>query len=175
MNKVNEEAVRRIQEDQKKAKQVGQDIKKDKATNKKLADFLSFLLEDIKNDTLIKQIYHTFFKTIDQETELTHLRKSTNTIVLVGIFVPFYGTYIKEQQLDTLYEDIWNINESINLTTYITYIKKLLPKYHDNIPLDKNNFSKLLTHIAEHYALTEKFTGEKALEFENTLKNELIH
>lgn len=90
MNKVTEEAVRRVQDDQKKAQQVGQDIKKDKATNNKLAKFLTFLLKDIKSDTLMKQIYHTFFKTRHEETDLIHLRKSMNTMVVVGMFVPFY-------------------------------------------------------------------------------------
>ena len=61
-NKVTEEAVRRVQDNQKKAQQVGQEIKNDKATNGKYAKFLTFLLKDIKNDHLIKQIYHVFFK-----------------------------------------------------------------------------------------------------------------
>ena len=41
-NKVTEEAVRRIQDNQKKAQQIGQDIKNDKATNGKYAKFLTF-------------------------------------------------------------------------------------------------------------------------------------
>ncbi len=91
-----EEAVRRIQENQKKAQQIGQDIKKDKDTNSKFAKFLTFLLKDIKNDALIKQIYTTFFKTINEETALTHIRKNMNTIVVVGMFMPFYQGEIKD-------------------------------------------------------------------------------
>jgi glucuronate isomerase len=100
VNKVTEEAVRRVQDDQKKAQQVGQDIKKDKATNNKFAKFLTFLLKDIKSDTLLKQIYHTFFKTRHEETDLIHLRKNMNTIVVVGMFVPFYQEMIKELELE---------------------------------------------------------------------------
>jgi len=172
-NKVTEEAVRRVQENQKKAQQIGQDIKKDKATNNKFAKFLTFLLKDIKSDIVIKQIYHTFFKTTHEETELVHLRKSMNTIVVVGMFMPFYQTEIKELELDIVYQDLRNFDNDVHLTKYINYIKNLLPKYHDNINIDKTEFTKLLTYIAEYYELTEKLSAEKAIEFENTIKKEL--
>jgi len=92
--------VRRVQDDQKKAQQVGQDIKKDKAVNDKFAKFLTFLLKDIKNDHLIKQIYQVFFKTRHEKTDLVHLRKSMNTIVVIGMFTPFYQDEIKELGLE---------------------------------------------------------------------------
>lgn len=172
-NKVTEEAVRRAQDNQKKAQQVGQDIKKDKATNDKFAKFLTFLLRDIKSDTVIKQIYHTFFKTRNEETDLVHLRKSANSVVVVGMFVPFYQNIIEELELQTIYQNIFDFDGEIYLTKYIQYIKKLLPTYHDEISIDKQEFLKLLKHIAEYYELTEKLSSEKSLEFENTLKNEL--
>jgi hypothetical protein len=172
-NKVTEEAVRRIQENQKKAQQVGQDIKNDKATNGKYAKFLTFLLKDIKNDHLIKQIYHVFFKTRHEETDLVHLRKNMNTIVVVGMFIPFYQDEIKELELENIYQDIFSFGEDINLTRYINYIKKLLPKHHDNINIDKQEFTKLLTQITEYYQLTEKLSNENTIEFENTIKKEL--
>jgi len=170
---VTEEAVRRVQDDQKKAQQVGQDIKKDKATNNNLAKFLTFLLKDIKSDTVIKQIYHTFFKTRHEETDLVHLRKSMNTIVVIGMFVPFYQEEIKKLDLESIYQDIWVFDGDVYLTKYINYIKELLPKHHDNITIDKQEFTKLLTYIAEYYQLTEKLSSEKTIEFENTITKEL--
>jgi len=170
---VTEEAVRRVQDNQKKAQQVSQDIKKDKTMNDKFAKFLTFLLKDIKNDHLIKQIYHTFFKTRHEETDLVYLRKSMNTIVVVGIFIPFYQKEIKELGLDNIYQDIFTFDKEVDLTKYINYIKHLLPKYHDNIVIDKVEFTKLLSNIAEYYQLTEKLSTEKNMEFEKTLKNEL--
>lgn len=172
-NKVTEEAIRRIQDNQKKAQQIGQDIKQDKATNEKFAKFLTFLLKDIKSDILLKQIYHTFLKTPQEEIEEIHLRKSMNTIVVVGMFIPFYQTESKELELESIYQDIRNFDENIQLTKYIGYIKQLLPKFHDNINIDKKEFTKLLTYIAEYYELTEKLSQENTIEFENTLKKEL--
>ena len=173
VNKVTEEAVRRVQDDQKKAQQVGQDIKKDKATNNKFAKFLTFLLKDIKSDTLLKQIYHTFFKTRHEETDLIHLRKNMNTIVVVGMFVPFYQEMIKELELEWIYQDIRYFDGDVYLTKYINFIKQLLPKYHDNIIIDKQEFTKLLTDISEYYELTEKLSEEKAIEFKKTIQKEL--
>jgi len=172
-NKVTEEAVRRIQDNQKKAQQVGQEIKNDKATNNKFANFLTFLLKDIKNDHLIKQIYQVFFKTRHEETDLVHLRKSMNTIIVVWIFMPFYQNEIKDLGLQGTYQDIFTFDGDIYLTKYIDYIKVLLPKHHDNIVIDKEEFTKLLTQITEYYNLIEKLSNEKTIEFENTIKKEL--
>ena len=172
-NKVTEEAVRRAQDNQKKAQQVGQEIKKDKATNDRLSKFLTFLLKEIRSDHLIKQIYQVFFKTRHQETDLVHLRKSINTMLVVGIFAPFYQNEIKELELESFYQDILTFNEEVYLTKYINYIKHLLPKYHDNVAIDKQEFTKLLTQITEYYHLTEKLSNEKTIEFEDTVKKEL--
>ena len=172
-NKVTEEAVRRVQDDQKKAQQVGQQIKDDKANNNKFAQFLAFLLKDIKNDSLVKQIYHTFFKTRHEETDLIHLRKNMNTAVVVGMFVPFYETEIDNIGLKGTYEELRDFDGEVNLTKYIKYIKHLLPKFHDNVTIEKEEFTKLLTHIAEYYRLTEKLSEEKALELNTTIKKEL--
>ncbi len=172
-NKVTEEAVRRVQDDQKKAQQVGQEIKSDKATNNKFAKFLTFLLKDIKNDHIIKQIYQVFFKTGHEETNATHSKKRMNTMLLVGMFVPFYQNEIKESELEHIYQDIFNFDGDIDLTGYIKYIKQLLPKYHDNMEINKQEFTKLLTQIAEYYHLTEKLSTENTVEFEDTIKKEL--
>lgn len=168
-----EEAIRRIQENQKKAQQIGQDIKKDKDTNSKFAKFLTFLLKDIKNDTLIKQIYITFFKTINEKTALTHIRKNMNTLMMIGMFIPFYQWEIKDLGLDAVYQEIWDFDGEVYLTKYIDYIKVLLLKYHDNISIDKKQFTKLITSIAEYYQLTEKLSPENTIEFENTIQKEL--
>jgi hypothetical protein len=96
-----------------------------------------------------------------------------NTIVVVGMFAPFYQDEIKELELESIYQEIFTFNGNIDLTKYITYIKHLLPKHHDNIVIDKQDFTKLLTHITEYYELTEKLSPEKAIEFENTIKKEL--
>ena len=64
-NKVTEEDVQRVQAQSKQAKQVAQQIKKDKAINNQLAKFLWILMQKIENEELIKAIVSTFFKTTD--------------------------------------------------------------------------------------------------------------
>jgi hypothetical protein len=96
-----------------------------------------------------------------------------NTIVVVGMFVPFYQDEIKELGLDSVYQETFTFDGNIDLSRYIYYIKELLPKHHDNIVIDRQEFTKLLTLIAEYYHLTEKLSKENTIEFENTIKKEL--
>lgn len=172
-NKVTEEAVRRVQDDQKKAQQVGQEIKNDKASNNRFAKFLTFLLKDIKNDHIIKQIYQVFLKHDQEETNVPHKKKWMNTALMVGIFAPFYQDEINEYKLEALYQDIFTFDGNIDLTKYIKYIKQLLAKYHNNMSINKQEFTKLLIHITEYYHLTEKLSTENTKEFEDTIKKEL--
>lgn len=172
-NNVTEEAIRRIQDNQKKAQKTQQDIKNDKANNDKFANFLAFLLSDIKNDILIKQLYQTFFTTTQQETEVPNIKNSRDIAFIVGIFVPFYEQQIKELQLNENYQDIRPFQENISLTIYIEYIKKLIIKHQKHMNIKKEAFGKLLSYLAEYYQLIEKLAPEKTLEFENTIKKEL--
>jgi len=137
VNKVTEEAVRRVQDNQKKAKQAQQQIQQDKANNAKLAQFLTFLLKTLKNDKLIVALYEVFFKTKHPKTEITYLRKSINTIVVVGIFAPFFPQEIKQFGLGPYFEKLIAINKKPAITEYLTYLKQLSKTYHDNIPMDK--------------------------------------
>jgi hypothetical protein len=131
------------------------------------------LLKDIKNDTVVKQIYHTFFKTKDEETDLVHLRKNINTTIIVGMFAPFYAAQMKELGLVDIYQDLWDFDQDAYLTGYISYIKQLLPKYHDGVIIDRQDFISLLTSVSEYYELIEKLSTEKVGEFKDTLKKEI--
>ena len=61
VNKVTEEAVRRVQDNQKKAQQIAKQIKDEKDINNNLAKFLSFILKEVKNDHIIKSVYKSEF------------------------------------------------------------------------------------------------------------------
>jgi len=174
INKVTEEAVRRIQEEAKQAKQVHQQIKQDKQANSKLADFLGFLLKSIKDDSIISLLYELFFKTKHPKTGTTYIRKKINTIVIVWFFFPFYQKDAKDIWITTFFEDIsWN--EPMNLTWYINYIKKLSIKYHDNIPLDSDLIMKFLILIIWHYKLYDikSLDSEQLQNFVLHIKNQL--
>lgn len=92
---------------------------------------------------------------------------------MVWIFVPFYQDEIKRLELVSIYQDIFVFDGDSYLTKYIEYIKQLLSKHHDNNIIDKQEFIKLLSVIAENYHLIEKLSNEKTIEFEDTIKKEL--
>ncbi|MEI8092093.1 MAG: hypothetical protein WCG98_08095 [bacterium] len=64
------------------------------------------MIQTVKNDTLINDMYETFFKTKHPKTDITYLRKNINTIVIVGIFAPFYPTEINTFGLKGYFEKI---------------------------------------------------------------------
>ena len=174
LNKVTEEAVRRVQEDQKKAQQIGQQIQDDHKSNLKLAQFLSFLIADIKDDNVIKWVYDTFFKVKHPETDIVYLKKNINTIVIVGVFVPFYIDAAQKAELTNFYEDFYDFKE-LALTDYVHYLKKLSGKYHDNVPLDKEVFLNFLIDVVWYYNLVDLSTlnNESRKELKATLSKEL--
>ncbi len=147
VNKVTEDAVKRIQEQGKKAKQAQQDIKQDKKTNAWLWQFLTFITKSIKNEKLINLLYNTFFKVKHPQNNITYLRKNINTKVIVGIFVPFYTQKAQEYKVTPLYENILTSDSTENIPNFMQYLKKLAKTYHDNIPLDKEVFTKFITEI----------------------------
>jgi len=175
VNNVTEEAVRRIQEQAKQAKQIWQEIKQDKAINNKLAEFLWFLMKTLNNDHLVKHLYELFFKIKNPKTGITYLRKKINIFVITWLFYPFYVEQWKELGVDTFFESLLHHNNNLDLTHYIKYIKKLSEKYHDNVPLDQEILLELLVEIINHFEIfkTKELAEEKYQEFVLHLKNEL--
>jgi hypothetical protein len=175
VNKVTEQAVRRVQDNQKKAKQAHQQIQQDKQDNAKFAQFMTFLLKTISNDLLITSLYEVFFKTKHPKTDITYLRKSINTIVVVGMFAPFFPSEIKQFGLTTFFESMTTFSEKPNITQYLNYLKQLSKTYHDNIPMDKAAFIRFLSQLLMEFGLVNKetMTEDQKKELQTGLEKEL--
>lgn len=158
VNKISEKARKKAQDDAKQARQTQQQIQKSKQENNKIAMFLSFLLKDLKNEELITTLYNTFFKVYHEKKDVTYLRKSINSIVVVGFFVPFYWDKIKEYHLQTYFEEIFDHTTPLNVHSYLAYIKKLSRTHHDNIPVRVDNLIELLVEIIHEYDLNHHHT-----------------
>ena len=168
-NKVTEEAVHRVQAQNKQAKQIAQQIKKDKAINNQLAKFLTMLMQKIDNEELIKAIVSTFFKTTDQRNQITYLRKDINIYVVVWFFVPFFLKEAEELKIMSFYENLWVKTAWSNLEKYILYLWKVSEVYHDNIPIDQWPLITLIILIAQTWILKDNKQDYEALR-QNTLE-----
>ena len=168
-NKVTEEAVQRVQAQSKQAKQIAQQIKKDKAINNQLAKFLTMLMQKIDNEELIKAIVSTFFKTTDQRNQITYLRKDINIYVVVWFFVPFFLKEAEELKIMSFYENLWVKTAWSNLENYILYLWKVSEVYHDNIPIDQWPLITLIILIAQTWILKDNKQDYEALR-QNTLE-----
>lgn len=151
INQVGEEAVAKAQEENRQAKHVAQQIKKDKIQNQHFAQFLSMLLKSINNENLITAIYNTFFKTINPENNITYLRKDINTKVIIWFFIPFFLKEAEKYHLLSHYEKLNPQQANTSLKSYIHYLEKLSETYHDNIPIDQNEFINLVIVIIETF------------------------
>lgn len=171
VNKVTEDAIKRVQEQGKKAKQAQQAIKKDKDENGHLSEFLSFLLKNVVNDKLIVLLYNTFFKVKHPQSNITYLRKNINTRVIVGIFVPFYKQKAEEYKVMPFYASIIPAQSFHTIADFVDYLKKLSWLYHDNVPLDKDTFIQFLTEMVMIY--TQVYTDKENLERKQYIQLEL--
>jgi len=149
--KVSEVAIQKVQEEARQAKKVAQQLKKDKAINDKFAQFLSYLMNEITNEHIIKGIYDTFFTTLDYKTNITYLRKNMNTIVVVGVFYPFFQEKGDELWLDQVFAKILEPRNGFSIREYVQYLQKISDHYHDNIPLNQGSFITLLIEIIKEY------------------------
>lgn len=160
VNQITEEAVRRVQAGSAQAKQIQAQIKQDKAMNNDLAKFLEFLLKTLKTEELITAVYNTFFKVTDPKTWATYFRKKVNNVVLIGFFAPFFKDKIHEYNLDNYYVDIfpqWNLS----FATYMSYIRSLSKKHHDNIPIDKESLLTLIYYIMVEFWLASHLPDKR--------------
>lgn len=164
-NKVTEQDVKRVQSDSAKAKKVQDEIKKNKWENNNIAQFLSFLLKNIKNDELMNSVYNTFFKVIDTRTKTSYLRKSTNNIMIIWFFAPFYKKELNSYKLWWFFEEITsNLSNKPSLTEYIYYIKQLSKKYHDRIPINQDNLLKFLALLMGEFWIIKDPLNEANIE-----------
>lgn len=155
INQVWEEAVAKAQEESRQAKQVAQQIKKDKAINNQFSLFLGMLLKKITDDKLISEIYNTFFKTVNPKNNVTYLRKDANTKVLIWFFIPFFLSEAQQYRILPFYTKLNPQEASHSLKNYVRYLENLSSTYHDNIPLNQTSFVNLVILIAQHYLKPE--------------------
>ena len=147
---VTEADVQRIQENARQIKKVAQQLQQDKKQNNQLANFLSFLLEQISNENIIKGLYDTFFITVDPKTNIPYFRKSMNDVVVVWVFYPFYLEKAQELWVSHYYEALKSSSEH-SIAWYIQYLQELSDHYHDNIPINQASFVQLLIEIIKEY------------------------
>ena len=153
VNQVTEEAIQRIQAQSKQAKQIAQQIKKDKAINTQLWNFLTLLMKTIDNEELIQAMVATFFKTTNPKNQVTYLRKDINTYVIVGFFVPFFLDDAEKFHILGFYDQLGVKEAWSSLKSYISYLGRISEVYHDNVPIDQWPLLTLIILIAQTWLL----------------------
>jgi len=163
-----------IQEEEVKAKKVAKQIWTSRQKNTKIADFLSFLLQDIKDEWLISLIYKVFFTMRSVKNKMTYLKKNINSVLIVGFFAPFYKSSLEKFWLLSVFDKLYSFPTSVkfkdnsnagfnidykdtfDVDIYLKYLKRLSNHYHDNIPIHRNDFLNLLVKICYYYEVKDE-------------------
>jgi len=174
-NQVTEQDIQRVQTQSGQAQQVAQQIQKDRIHRGKMADFLTFLVQDLSNEKIVHWIYEVFFKVKNHTDNTVFIRKSINTIVVVWIFAPFYHEAIQKYWLRADFEKIQHFDTKLSLSSYVHYLKDLSVKYHDNIAIEKHTFLHFIEEVVLEFNLVDKdkLTKEKYPQFQKTLEKEI--
>ncbi len=86
--------------------------------------------------------------------EVIAAAQSTNDIIIVGFFAPFFRKEIERVWLWWYFDDFLNTKKDTpTISEYIEYIKNLSKRYHDNIPINKDNLLKLISLIAGEFGI----------------------
>lgn len=156
-----EQAIARIEKEQKKAAQTRWQIQQSKKKNQNLAAFLTFLLQHINNDKIISLFHSVFFHKTSIGT--SHV----NHVVFVGMLAPFFWSEAEQIGVSKLYDEFYSPSVIQWLEPYISYLKKLSYAYHDDVALDQQQLLQLIIEILKHFSITDTswYTDEEKKEF----------
>lgn len=164
-----------VAEQARQSKAMAGQIAGSKAQHSAYAKFLTFLLSQIKSETLISILYNLFFVTKDPYHGTKYIRKSSNYPVIIGMFVPFFWDKIIEYKMQSLYSNLYDPAMVITPTNYLIYLKKLANSMHDNIALDQELLLQCIMEIYKEFHIIDPqaLTQEKYEQIHALIKQEL--
>lgn len=142
-----------------------------------IAQFLTVLFQKIESNTALLTSFHkVFFRTKDEKGNIL-IRKDTNNMVMIGLFIPFFREEAKKIGLAKFFAPLYPMHQPLhNINQYILYLKRLSYHHHDNKPLNRQDLLTLIVQIIDHYQLVdqEALAPDKQKKFLQTLHYELF-
>ncbi len=175
--KITQADIARIEAQAKKAKQVWQQWQQTKRNNQAIANFLTFLFRNIKDDKVLLEIHKLFFTKNNVNTGAKELKSTIYAVVLIGIFAPFFIENIKNMWLFPTFEWLLqNIQQEITTSKYISYVENLCKKYKISFIEHNSQFVSFIVEILFYFWIVDKNAledGQKDQLFQS-VKNELF-
>jgi hypothetical protein len=127
--------------------------------NSQIADFLTFLMQSENENTIQKMTRMFFFTSSGMRVSDTPLH------LIVALFIPFYHEQAVEYDLKKLYEHDFFFDKTVDLHSYLTFVKKTFDEYftlhqtHHHygyvFDLDKGDFVSLVIDICLAHGLIQ--------------------
>lgn len=154
----------RVQEQQTKSKKVQWQIKQSKKNNQSIALFLSYLLKNLPNDTILILVYDLFLVHKKWEQLVKDFKNIHFAVVLIAIFAPFYVDKIEEYWFSKLFDNYNDWQSSTNITYYVRYLVWVLKKYETVSFEDQKKFISLLSQISVEFSIVQIDTSDTQAE-----------
>lgn len=151
---ISEADIARVEKQQKQAKQIWGQIAQKKKNDTAIAQFIAFLMKEINDENLIKQVYYTFFLKQSSTSSSKQLPNIFYGLILAGLFVPFFHEELHKYWLAKTF-DPFGANNITKLDSYIRYISIFTSPYSKKLPIkiDKHSFLVLVEMIVAYFWL----------------------
>jgi hypothetical protein len=163
---ISSEDLARIQSNQSKAQAITQHIQSTRSRQESIANFLTMILQDITDDTILITMHQVFFQIEGK------VIKHINHTLIAGLFAPFYRDLLIHYQVANLYEPLIDETSDHTIDGYIAYLIKLSQTYHNDIALDQQHITQLVVSILCYYHIINPQTDEK---IQQTILTRILH
>ena len=164
---VSAEAVARVEQNQKKAKAIAQQIQQSKSDNGHIAAFLVMILQTVSDDKLIIALHHVFFE--EDTGGNTH---NVNDKLIAGLFAPFFENVLEDFHVDTYYKELIDTQSARSIDGYTDYLKRLSGAYHNNVALNQQKLTQLIIYILTYFSI---ISDAPEPEYKQPILTRLLH
>ena len=173
-NKVSEADSKRIEQSQKKAKQMGWFIAKKKQQNSRIAQFITFILQEVENDEIYTYTLSLFFKEHPASGSKI-IASDMHALTFIWLFIPFYQSQAEEFGVLPPFKSF--VHNTHSLSWYTQYVTTLLTKYYKPEPQKWETMVTLIKTIIIEFWLIDYAGMNKEQQdyFHGTLHQEFRH
>lgn len=164
---ISPENLARIEQNQKKATVIAQQIKQSKVDNRNIARFLVMILQTVNSDKLIIALHHVFF-----EEDTGGNTYNINDKLIAGLFAPFFANVLSDFEVDMYYTPLIDTQSVRSIDGYTDYLKRLSNAYHNNVALNQQKLTQLIIYLLKYFSI---ISDASEPEYKQQVLTRLLH
>lgn len=149
---VTQEDLVRVSESMKQAALIGWQIRWNQQQNRQLADFLQFLLDEVKDDTVREWIIQLCTVPDSTGKNMTLALED-----LVAFFVPFFQQEAEDKWVFVLFKEIPHV-DALDSAKYVSYIQWLMGILPVMSKMNKADLERTINSILHYFGYADQNT-----------------